>query len=48
MFYLNQTCFFMKMTFTWGAGWVGLLLFHLKNKRKGGGVLGKLCFVMGY
>lgn len=37
MFYLNQTCFFMKMTFTWGAGWVGLLLFHLKNKRKGGG-----------
>ena len=35
MFYLNQTCFFMKMAFTWGAGWVGLLFFHLKNKKKG-------------
>ena len=56
MFYLNQTCFFMKMAFTWGVGWVRLLFFHLKNKKrdvcvcvvgKGGG-LGKICFVMGY
>ena len=40
MFYLNQTCFFMKMAFTWGVGWVGLLFFHLKNKKRdvcGGG-----------
>ena len=35
-----------------GVGWVGLLFFHLKNKKRdvegGGGVLGKICFVMGY
>ena len=34
MFYLNQTCFFMKMAFTWGVGWVRLLFFHLKNKKR--------------
>ena len=24
----------MKMVFTWGVGWVGLLFFHLKNKKR--------------
>lgn len=24
----------MKMAFTWGVGWVGLLFFHLKNKKR--------------